>query len=326
MITTTELRREARCCLADRRGRRNWITLLGVCILLAGCTDSKLIIGPLYNRLDDRILSEFNKLGEFNEEQTAAFEAAVGTYHVWHRQAELPQYAALMQQVARSITEPGHTSKEDVRRWMETAEAHSRALRDCHPVNFLIPTIRSLTDDQISVIETRLQKERQDNRERHASRTPEERVEFRLKRFDKWASRINLELTASQRSALRTSLSRQISLRKQYHTLSDAWYKNFFTLAREQEAPDYDARMSAQLNKLWSLLESSYPQQWRANRQLWQETTASFEQSLSDEQRRGLSQWLNRMSATLLAISADEPSFKAGTDPTVGCLVDGSQN
>ena len=54
-----------------------------------------------------------------------------------------------------------------------------------------------------------------------ASRTPEERVAFRLKNLEKWAGRINLQLTQAQRDTLRDSLSRQISLRKQYYALSD---------------------------------------------------------------------------------------------------------
>jgi hypothetical protein len=140
----------------------------------------------------------------------------------------------------------------------------------------------------------------------------------------KWAGRINLELTGSQRAALRTSLGKQISLREEYYALSDAWNRKLFTIARDQEAADYDARLSAHLSELWSMLEAAYPEEWAANRELWQDTLLKLIQSLSDEQRRNVSQWISTLGDTALAISQDEPSFQVGNDPSVGCLVDTS--
>ena len=146
MITTTRLRRASR-----KPGRRfaRLLFQLALLTLLASCTNSKLLVGPLYNKLDDKIRSEFKKLGDFNDEQTVAFEQAVGTFHVWHRQSELPQYAALLQEIASSITVPERTTEADVERWIQTAEGFTRNARECYPVNFMTGTIRTLTDEQI---------------------------------------------------------------------------------------------------------------------------------------------------------------------------------
>ncbi len=143
-----------------------------------------------------------------------------------------------------------------------------------------------------------------------------------MKNLKKWAGRINLQLTRAQRDAIRDSLSRQISLRKQYYTLSDTWNWQLFTMARNQEAGDYETRMQKHLGKLWPLLETAHPDEWQANRQLWQKTLQSFVQSLNDEQRRNVSQWVGKMGKTLQAISRDTPSFTPGTDASVGCLVE----
>ncbi len=296
--------------------------LLLACVLLTGCTNSKLIIGPLYNQLDNQIRSEFEKLGDFNETQTAAFDQAVGTYHVWHRQSEMPQYAALITELAGSIAQPGATSPEDVKRWATDAEGHSRLARECHPVNFLFDTMQTLTDEQITFIEKRFKRERAMNRKRYEGRTREERIKRRLKNIGKWAGRIGFELTANQRAMIRTSLTRQVSLRQEYYQLSDAWNTELFRLARNQQATDYSKQLTDHMKKLWSLLETAHAEQWQANNEMWQETSFKLISSMTPDQRKDTSRWLLKMGNTIAAISEDEPSFQIGSDPSVGCLVD----
>lgn len=303
-----------------RRGRSASL-VLGLLLLLSACTNSKLIISPLYNRLDDRIRSEFHKLGDFNEAQTEAFEQAVGTFHVWHRQSELPQYATLLRQIADAIAKPGTTSASDVASWMARLEGFSRDARQCYPANFMAGTVRTLSDKQLDFVENRFRREREKNRKRYESRTPEERVEFRLERMEKWLGRIQLKLDADQRRLLRKSLGQQISLRKQYYALSEQWNRRLFGIARQQQLPNYETRLQDHMGTLWSLLETNYPEQWQANRELWQRTALELVNSLSREQRRQASTWLATMGRTLQAVSKDKPSFTPGTDPSVGCLV-----
>ena len=301
---------------------RRLAALLVVPIALVGCTNSKLVIGPLYNRLDDQMRKEFEKLGDFDEEQTALFEAAVGTGHVWHRQHELPAYARLIDEIAGSVAVPGATTREDVTRWGETVERHAVAARECHPVNFSFELMRSLEDGEIDFIERRFARERKKNRERYFSRTAEERVDYRLKNVRKWAGRIGIDFTAEQNAMLRSAFTRQRSLRREYYLLSDRWNAALFRIAREQDAPDYDARMTAHLAELWTLLEKGHPEEWEANRRLWRDVGWRFVASMTPEQRDELSTWLAKMADTLVAVSRDEPSFEPGTDPSVGCLVD----
>lgn len=289
-------------------------------IFLQGCTNSKMIIGPLYNQLDNQMRKEFNKLADFNEAQTAAFEQTLGTFHVWHRQAELPQYAALMQEVANSIKTPG-TTAEQIRSWSEAVEGHSRTARECHPVNFSFDLMKTLTDDQLDFIERRFARQQAKNKARYESRSAEDRVIFRLNRLQKWAGRIDLEFNASQRAMIRSALTRQVSLRSEYYRLSADWNKQLFTLARDQQNPAYDSLMSTHLDRLWSLLESAYPEQWRQNREMWQEVAHRFVSSMTTEQRRNSSRWIAKMGRTLSAISKDKPSFTPGSDPSIGCLV-----
>ena len=309
---------------ASARGRRPWrvVALLLVPLALGACTNSRLVISPLYNRLDDQMRDEFEKLGDFDEAQTALFEAAVGTAHVWHRQSELPAYARLIDEIAASIARPDATTAEDVARWARTIEAHSVAARECHPVNFSFALMKSLTDPEIDFIERRFARERTKNREKYHARTPEERVDYRLKNMRKWAGRIGVDFTAEQNAMLRGALGRQVSLRREYYLLSDRWNAKLFRIAREQDAPDYDARMAAHLGELWTLLEDGHPEEWQRNRELWRDVGLRFVTSMTGEQRATLSTWLDGLSDTLDTISGYEPSFEVGDDPAVGCLVD----
>lgn len=299
----------------------HWIAVILLAVLIQGCTNSKLIIAPLYNRLDDRMRDEFNKLGDFNEKQTAAFEARLGTFHVWHRQSELPQYADLIKTIATSI-ENADTSANDVKLWAQTAERHSRTARECHPVNFSFELMKSLTDEQLTFIEERFKEEQEENRARYESRTPEERIDRRLRNMTKWAGRIDLDFTSTQRAMLLSAFQQQTSLRKEYYRLSGEWNRQLFELARQQSNPNYDRDIAEHLDRLWSLLESEYPKEWQANRDLWASTALRFIQSMTPEQRNTTGRWLSKMGSTLESISKDEPSFQFIDDPSLGCMVD----
>ena len=294
---------------------------IALILLIQSCTNSKLIISPLYNRLDDRMRSRFDEMGDFNDEQKAAFNQRVGTYHVWHRQSELPLYADLMQELAASIAQ-GDTEPSDVQRWMEDAEFRALKVRECHPINFSFDLMKSLTDEQVVDIEDRFYKEEQEDRERWGSRTPEERIERRIRNMVKWAGRIDLDITPTQRAMLLTALKQQISLREEYRELSDEWDRQFFTLLEQRDSSDFDNEMSAHLSRRSGLLENAYPEQWQANSDLWKNTTMRVLGSMSDEQRSTASRWLEKMARTLQAISKNEPSFKVTNDPALGCLVD----
>lgn len=302
---------------------RVW-SMLAVLAVVAGCSNSKLLLSPLYNRLDDQIRKEFHKLGDFNEDQVDAFEQRLGTYHVWHRQSELPKYATLMRGIGRTIAKRNTANQETIDQWFETAELHSRAVRECHPINFSYDLVKTLTDKQVNFIQRRFARERRRNQERYYSRTPEERVERRHANVIKWAGRLNFEFTEKQKLLLKQTLQDQVSLRKEYYKLSSRWNRKLFAMARNQSSPTYTSDMHKHVQSLWTLLEDGYTSEWDSNRRLWKTFALKFEQSLTADQRKQASIWITQLADTLDAISNYEPSFKVGTDPTIGCLVEES--
>ncbi|MBX2882957.1 MAG: hypothetical protein KTR32_23600 [Granulosicoccus sp.] len=299
-----------------------WTIVRPICLILllavSACTNSRLVISPLYNQLDDRIRKEFHKLGDFNDEQIAAFEQRLGTYHVWHRQAELPLYGKLLNEIASSIKQ-GSSTASDVKRWFEQVELHSRAARECHPINFSFELIQSLTDEQLNYIERRFKNQQKKNQQRYASKSRTERLQRRLSNMEKWAGRINLDFTDEQREILRTTFQQQQSLRAEYYELTADWNRQFFKIARNQQLANYSELLGAHIDKLWSLLETAHSEQWNENRELWQAASYKFIQSMTSQQRTQSSRWLFGLSNTLDTISRYEPSFKPDNGEYIGC-------
>jgi len=292
-----------------------------ILLIVTGCTNSKLVIGPLYNRLDDQIRGEFHKLAKWDKNQIAHFEARVGTFHVWHRQNELPQYATLLNTIQASIKTRDVTTREDIKNWIDTAESYTHVASMCHPVNFSYDLMQTLTDEQIDYIEKRFKSERKKNFTRYLESTPEERRKKRLENVVKWSGRIGLDFNNTQKRMLEDTLSKQVSLRQQYYALVDVWAKDVFILARMQDTPDYQAKMKVQMNKLWGLLENAHNDEWKANRKLWRDFGYEFVKSLSHDQRIQASNWIDKMGSTVRDISKDEPSFKVTDNPELGCIV-----
>ncbi len=267
---------------------------------------------------------EFHKLGKFNDAQIDHFEKRVGTFHVWHRQEELPKYAALLNDIQASIKQRGQTSQDDIQRWMERAELFTQRARECHPVNFSYDLMQTLTDNQVNFIERRFASERRKNFSKYLENTPDERRQKRVESVVKWAGRIGFDFNDTQIQLLDDAFANQISLRRQYYRLVDRWARDLFTIARDQSAANYEQRMEMQINVLWTLLEKAHTSEWQANRENWQHFGIKFVNSLSYDQRTYASIWLSKMAKTINAISRDEPSFKITNNPSHGCLPAGT--
>lgn len=290
-------------------------------LLITSCTNSKVLISPIYNRLDDQMRGEFHKLAKWNDKQIEHFENRVGTFHVWHRQIELPKYATLLSTIAATIAVRDKTTADDVNAWVDEVEQLSYAVRDCHPVNFSYDLMNTLNDKQVNFIQRRFANERKMNFDKYSEDTPEERQKKRVDNVVKWAGRIGFDFNKTQEAMLTQALSDQVSLRSEYYALVDKWSKDLFVIARKQDAADYEAKMQTQVSKIWTILEDEHNEEWLANRKLWREFGYDFVQTFTLDQRLWASNWVGKMAKTIQAISEDEPSFKVTNKPEHGCEV-----
>ena len=295
------------------------IALVG---LLAGCSNSKLVVGALYDRADDRARSGAEEWVELDAGQSAALDAHVGTFHTWHRRSELPRYAALLEEMSDTLGTYGAASREDWTRWLREIDARVEALQECHPARFAASTIATLDADQVASIEAHRAERVAEREAERGDRTRAERIERRVANVDKWVGRLGVELEDDQLEMIRDAFERQRSLNEEFRELSNAWYATLFELLGETDAPDFEPRLDAHIASWFTMIEDEHPEAWRENRALWRDFAVEFEQTLSGLQRRDATRWMAKMGRTLEAISRDTPDWLPADDPAFGCLAD----
>lgn len=300
---------------------RGWRTLplLLVASLLIGCTNSRLLVAPLYNRLDNRIESRFEALADFSDRQLEEAERLIDTFHVWHRQSELPRYAAFLERMATTLERPEPFSIVEARTTLDTVRGFADRARHCYPVNFGASVVRSLSVSQLADMRAAVEADAAEDRERYREETAEERLEERVERFETAIGRTGVDLDASQRDRVRRLFTEQRSLGREWFALSKAWYDSLFEILADKRDPELARRLREHVIARFDALERRHPEHWKHNRALYERFAVDFVTSLSPEQRDTATAWMRGMADTLASIASDEPSFTPSGDPASGC-------
>jgi len=258
-------------------------------LLIGGCLNNKLVLTVVYNRADNQIRNEFNKLGKFENWQKSAFEKRLQTYHYWHRREELPTYAKLLKQIRSKVQVQGATTADDV-------------------------------PEQINFIERRFAREQRKNRARHHSQTRDQRMQKRLNEITKWSYRFGFVFTPEQRRMTLRTMYNTISVHDEYYRLTGVWNKRLFSMMRNKQSPSYDEDMKAHIARAYHLIEDNHKNLYETNRRIWRSFLLEFENSLSKEQRSWMKFNLGKLSSNLDKIARDDVSFKPHDDTDLGCL------
>ena len=302
------------------RGAARATVAAALALAAAGCSNSKLVIGALYDRADDRARAGAEEWVELDAAQGAALDAYIGTFHTWHRRSELPRYAALLGEMSETLGEHGAAGREEWTRWFQEIDARVEALRACHPARFATDTIATLGADQVDRIEARRAERAAERDAERGDRTRAERIARRVANVDKWVGRLGVELEERQLAMIRDAFERQTSLNAEFRALSDAWYATLFELLRDTDAADFAPRLDAHVAAWFTMLEDEYPEAWRENRELWRDFAVEFDATLSGLQRRDATRWMAKMGRTLEAVSRDAPDWLPADDPAFGCV------
>ncbi len=289
-------------------------------LLIGGCLNNKLVLTVVYNRADNQIRNEFNKLGKFENWQKSAFEKRLQTYHYWHRREELPTYAKLLKQIRSKVQVQGATTADDVAQWLDQVEESADKLQSCYPVHFSIDLIKSLLPEQINFIERRFAREQRKNRARHHSQTRDQRMQKRLNEITKWSYRFGFVFTPEQRRMTLRTMYNTISVHDEYYRLTGVWNKQLFSMMRNKQSPSYDEDMKAHIARAYHLIEDNHKNLYETNRRIWRSFLLEFENSLSKEQRSWMKFNLGKLSSNLDKIARDDVSFKPHDDTDLGCL------
>ena len=288
--------------------------LVFICMFVLGCTNSRLILRPLYNKLDDQFESQMLRYGSFSEEQTAAISDLVDHFHVWHRQTQLPAYELLLKDVAERLASTDELSLEEVTNWSATFNDNASRIGICNPIYSASSVLQTLTDEQ--VMETKkarleiLENWRKERAEsRRASQTPEERVNVQVKRVRRYASLAGLDLNQSQLQDLRETMLQRQRPTTSFREIIDEWDRRFFELLDSRQEADWEARLTDYLNQRRKTVRQWAAETRGRNRMLWEAYFHRAGNSLDDEQRETVSNYLAGLANTVRALSKDEPSF-----------------
>lgn len=303
-------------------------------LLIAGCSNSVKLLGPLYDRLDQRMVGSLSELASLDDAQLAELGTLVDRYHRWHRYQELPVYRHLIIDLRQAIADsrlssglsPGQHDEQHrhltrwAGEWFGQAVSAAYRLRNCHPVNHGSQLLAGLSDQQVEELLQNLQRSRRQHRDRYDDSDADERAANRTEWLATWLDRVGLKLRPDQQQIIRDSFDRQISLRTRYFELSERWFEELATLLARRHEPSFSEDYRAHLATYWRLLEHNHPDEWQANELLWQDTTVRLISSLNTEQRRFADIWLEKLASTvgkLHEAAVSSAAVSSETDPAV---------
>ncbi len=305
------------------------LALLLPAVLLAACTNSRLVLRPLYNSLDDRIQKTALNYTDFSEQQTADIKALVDHFHVWHRQTQLSHYAALAGTVADRLSLDEPITAESVAFWSASLREYADTVGRCNPLYRSHDIIASLDDQQVADL--------QKNREEILfSRQADDSVDFeggsagesledeedpvvsRQKRQAQTASRIRryielagLDVTESQFNDYKKTLSERKYPETRFRNVLQEWDQRFFKLLDRRNEGDWPDVLREYIDARRSAFSARRDDVRAHNTMLWEAYAVRTFNGLSPEQRRFVGNWLAKLSVTLSSLAADTPSYKA---------------
>lgn len=292
------------------------VVLMLACLLIAACTNSKLVLRPFYNSLDDRFEARMLRYGSLSEEQKTAVRDIVDHFHVWHRQTQLPRYELLLLDMSEHFADSDPASPELVSRWSQILNDNISRIGVCNPFYSASEVLAGLTDEQIveikeerlNAIETRRAERRADASKQQQTR--EQRARANVKRIRRYAALAGLTLTDAQARDLRETMLQQKRPSKPFGDVLDEWDAGFFALLDSRGEPDWDTRVTDYIDGRRQAFRNWANETTPHNRALWEDYFFRASNSLSDVQRDFLSGYLRGFATTIRALSKDEPSFK----------------
>jgi len=291
-----------------QRVLKAWLVVFFL-LQLAACA-SELVLGTVYNELDNRSARNFKSYANFNDRQIAQIDRMASAYHAWHRKTQMPQYAALMNTIVDDISAADTLSLDAAAVWWSAASGFSDDLSACNPFNAASDLLKGLTDRQVRQITKRLRHDLDKHQDEYAEESNEERLQRRFKKITAWASRAGAKFNAQQKTLLRETLAEQVSLGKQRLELRRVWMENFIGLLNKRTEPDVETELTAHINTLWRLTSNNFPEQWRSNEELWTKFLQQFINLQTDEERQRFLKKIVDTAATFENLSQKKVSQK----------------
>ena len=217
----------------------------------------------VYERLDNYLADYFKGFANFSKEQNKEIDRIAKSYLDWFSETELPEIKILLEDLKNVNYK---TPEESITSAYEAGEDIFQRTNQY----FEKPIIRfskSLSNQQISEIESHFQKlseEREERRRKDSENYLDEIYENYVSGFD----RIGISLRDDQEATLKLMLNRYVPLREEWSLLQNEWVDKFIQLLYMNDAYAYETDMSLFLRSFEEIGDENFREKSDANQTL----------------------------------------------------------
>lgn len=273
------------------------IGVLVLCALLAGCSATRLI----YNQLDWLAVWYLDDYFSLSDEQRDDLQTIVDRQLAWHRQSQLPKYAAFCRELDEQW-KAGASIGVIERRYDQLIEYWDELFEHAMPdiARFLL----SLTDEQVDEFLVRVEENNQELLEEYSGESAEQRLKQRQKAIIKMSERFVGRLTSEQRGVVRQYTSNLHDNSEEWMKGRQAWQIQFTELIRRRP-DDFAEQLASLMLDPNQVDDTQYRRQVEQNKELMFDMYEVLLVQLTPKQRKTLSKRLNRYASDFELLAAE---------------------
>jgi hypothetical protein len=269
-------------------------------LLLGGC-----VVRVVYNQLDWLALWYVEDYFDLDPAQEEQARQMIGRTISWHRETQLPRYAALTRTVLNGMDPPVEPAFLGAR-YSEVVGLWDELLRQVAPD--FAGLLQSLSDEQVDELFENLAEENRDLAEDFSGVSREERRAKQDKAIIKAFKRFTGKLSPEQEILVRTRTSRLHDLSADWLKRREAWQQEFrAVMAGRKSDPQFAGRIADLLLNPNQFDSAGYRQLVLENQQLSFGLVAAVLTSLSRKQADHLRNHLETYADDFDALVRDRP-------------------
>ena len=296
------------------------VCVVVLCLFSVACTNSKLVLRPLYNSLDDRFEDPIFEHADFDESQTREIEELMDHFHVWHRKTQMDGYARLLEDIVRQLRASDDVSADDVERWGEAFSGYRATLASCNPFYASANIIASLSDKQVIDIREHREKEREARRARRAEDDDEEDKAEHVKQTKRYLGLIGLDLNQQQLDDFSDTMDATLQPETPMGPLREKLDTEMYALLEKRADPNWEQMLIKYIDDRRQAFADRRKATREHNRELWTAYALRTLQNLESEQKKVAADYLDGLAATTKALAADDPSYQKRGASEYACL------
>jgi len=288
----------ARCNAGVRAG-----LLLLVTLVIAGCNGNGLLIRYFYGQIDNNLYDRITAYASFNEVQKSQIRNSVDHYARWHRQTELPRYAAFLDQIIAAL-EAGTISNQLAFDYLLQGRELTEIGFRQSPFNQSSEFLRGLSDQQVDEIEAYFSLQDEKFFKWHEKRQRQGGESRMLKSIVRNIGRIGVKLNTEQKKIIEEGLAKYQGDSMTRYKIYNRWRSELVRLLRNRNQADFVEAVSVHISAYQDQLKIADPQRHLHNQQNSAQIIARVVDSLDPGQKKKLNNRIQQTRNTLIAMSA----------------------